>query len=300
MRFAVLGMGGVGGLIAGSLARGGDDVAAIVRPAALASYPATIEVSGPEATFTAPVRPVSSVAGPLDVLWIATKATQLEAALAEVRDASQIGAIVPLLNGVSHVDALRARFGAERVVAATITVESERVAPGRIALRSRFAIVGVTAADEQRLHPTLERLAQAGITTRTAPDETTLLWRKLVFLAPLALTTSAAAAPFGEVSGDPERRAELEACVGEACAVAVAAGAQVDAGETLAALLRLAAAQRSSMQKDVAAGFPPELDAIAGPILSGAETIGLAVPATRALVARVRASASTARNSRTL
>jgi 2-dehydropantoate 2-reductase len=130
MRFAVLGMGGVGGLIAGSLARGGDDVAAIVRPAALARYPSSIEVAGPEAVFSAPVRPVSSVAGPLDVLWIATKATQLEGALAEIRDASQIGAIVPLLNGIEHVAMLRARFGAERVVAATITVESERVAPG--------------------------------------------------------------------------------------------------------------------------------------------------------------------------
>src|ERR1700755_1925586 len=113
MRFAVLGMGGVGGLIAGSLARGGDDVAAVVRPAALARYATENEVDGPEATCTATVRPVSSVAGPLDVLWIATKATQLETALAEIRDASQIGALVPLLNGVGHVGALRARVGAE-------------------------------------------------------------------------------------------------------------------------------------------------------------------------------------------
>jgi 2-dehydropantoate 2-reductase len=82
----------------------------------------------------------------------------------------------------------------------------------------------------------------------------------------------------------------LEACAAEACAVASASGARVDPRETIAALLRLPHSQRSSMQKDVAAGFPPELDAIAGPILSGADALGIAAPATRALVARVRES----------
>ena len=292
MSHAVLGMGGVGGLIAGALARAGDDVAAVVRPAAQAHYPASLAVETPAGAFAAPVRAVTSVAGPLDVLWIAVKATQLDAALAAVGDARDIAAVVPLLNGIDHVAALRARFGAERVLPATIAVEAERVALGRIVQRSPFAIVTVTARDQPRLRRSLERLAQSGITSRALPDETTLLWSKLVFLAPMALTTSAAAAPFGEVIAAPEARARLEGCVAEACAVAVAEGAPLDAHKTLAVLLRLPPAQRSSMQKDIAAGLPPELDAIAGPILRGAERHGLDVPATRALVALVEKSAN--------
>src|SRR5436305_3410376 len=113
-----------------------------------------------------------------------------------------------------------------------------------------------------------------------------LLWSKLVFLAPMALTTSAAGAPFGDVIADPTARARLEACVAEACAVAVASGATaIEAGKTLSVLLRMPAAQRSSMQKDLEARLPPELDAIAGPILRGAERHGIDAPATRGLVA---------------
>ena len=75
----------------------------------------------------------------------------------------------------------------------------------------------------------------------------------------------------------------------ETCAVALAEGAQVDAGKVLAAVLKMPAEMRSSMQKDVEQGNPPELDAIAGPILRGAQRHGIDVPATRELATRVEA-----------
>src|SRR5260370_35669884 len=94
MSHAVLGMGGVGGLVAGALARAGQEVAAIVRPAALADYPASLAVETPAASFAAPVRAVAALAGPLEVLWIAVKATQLAAALAAAGGPPAIAAIV--------------------------------------------------------------------------------------------------------------------------------------------------------------------------------------------------------------
>src|SRR5438046_1399695 len=111
MRHAVLGMGGVGGLVAGALARAGDEVTAIVRAAALAQYPASIAIETPQASFAAPVRAVAALgdgAAAIDILWITVKATQLDEALAAVGDARAVATVVPLLNGVDHVAALRA------------------------------------------------------------------------------------------------------------------------------------------------------------------------------------------------
>jgi len=79
----------------------------------------------------------------------------------------------------------------------------------------------------------------------------------------------------------------LEECVKEACAVGVAEGAKVAPEPILATFRGLPDGFRSSMQKDVAAGRQPELDAIAGPVLRGGSEHGIDVPATRALVDRI-------------
>jgi 2-dehydropantoate 2-reductase len=114
-----------------------------------------------------------------------------------------------------------------------------------------------------------------------------MLWSKLCFLAPFALATTASGGSLGVVRSDAQWRARLEECVNEACAVAVAEGAKVAPDPILAALKGAPDGFRSSMQKDVAAGRPPELDAIAGPILRGSREHGIDVLATRALVDRI-------------
>jgi 2-dehydropantoate 2-reductase len=295
MRHAVLGMGGVGGFIAAALGRGGCDVTAVVRPEALADYPERVSLESALGTFSVPVARAAVVADAFDVLWIAVKATQLDAALASVRDVSRVGAIVPLLNGIAHVERLRAQLGAERVVPATIALEVERVAPARIVHRSPFAILSVTTDGEARLRESLAPLRALGATVRAVAGEATLMWSKLAFLAPLALTTTAAGEPIGSVVSRSEWRARLEACVAETCAVGAVAGARLDAAFVAGALVQLPPGLRSSMQKDVAAGQPPELDAIAGPIIEGAAAAGIDVPATRELVELVTSVIATRR-----
>jgi len=114
-----------------------------------------------------------------------------------------------------------------------------------------------------------------------------MLWSKLCFLAPFALATTASEGPLGVVRADVVRWASLEQCVNEACAVGVAEGAMVAPEPILTVLEGLPNGFRSSMQKDVAAGRMPELDAIAGPILRGSSEHGLEVSATRSLVEQV-------------
>jgi 2-dehydropantoate 2-reductase len=287
MHHGILGAGGVGGLIGAVLAHAGDTVTLIVRPQALAQYPRELSLESPFGSLTVPVLVAAGVDQPLDVLWVTVKATQLAAALESV-PAAGIGAIVPLLNGVDHVALLRRRFGHDTVVPATIAVESERVAPARIVHRSPFVRLNVATGGRARLEAPVEHCRRFGFDCKFIDDENTLLWSKLVFLAPIALSCTAAGGSIGIVVAEPARKQRLEASVREACAVAVACGASVAADPVIAGITGLPPLMRASMQKDVEAGRIPELDAIAGPILRGAQAHGLSVPATQELVAAVR------------
>jgi 2-dehydropantoate 2-reductase len=295
MRHAILGAGGVGGLMGAALAKSGEDVTMVVRAEALKDYPAELSLESPLGSFVVPVQRAAEVADPYDVLWITVKATQLDTALRSVVVKPEaIGAVVPLLNGIDHVALLRLRFGHDRVVPASIGVEAERIAPGKIVHRSKLARLNVSAIGESRLSSTLEKLNQFGFTCQFSADEMRILWTKLAFLSPYALTTTAAGMDAGEVRGDPVWRKRLETCLREACAVGTASGTPLDPEGFIQFLDKLDPGMRSSMQKDVAAGNPPELDAIAGPILRGAEKYGLQVPVTRELVEMIRGKSSAA------
>lgn len=286
LRHAILGAGGVGGLMGACLARSGAPVTMVLRQDSLAGYPENLQLESPFGNFSASVSHSVTVP-PADVLWIAVKALQLDGALAAFTKPESVRAIVPLLNGIDHLSMLRARYGAERVIAATIAVETERVAPGRIVHRSPFCRLNVSSVGRDLLGATLDALKKIGLECRFVDDEQTLMWGKIVFLAPIALATSAGAKPVGGVMSDPDLRAQWESCVREACAVAAAEGAKVDADVVIAATVKMPADMRSSMQKDVAQGNKPELDAIAGPILRGGRRHGIATPATGNLVAAV-------------
>lgn len=286
LRHAILGVGGVGGLIGACLAKSGAPVTVVVRPESLAQYPEQLRLESPFGNFSVPVSRAAEVP-PADVLWITVKATQLAAALASFIQPDSVRAIVPLLNGIDHLAALRAKYGDKKVIAATIAVETERVAPGHIVHRSPFARLNVSSAGRSLLGATLDEFQKMGFECRFIDDEPTLMWGKIVFLAPIALTTTAADRTTSAVIADPDWKRQLESCVREACAVALAERAKVDAESVIAGMMKMPPNMRSSMQKDVERGNAPELDAIAGPILRGAARHGLEVPTTKRLVAAV-------------
>ncbi len=258
----------------------------VVRPEALEQYPKQLRLESAFGNFTVEVA-VAAQVPPVDLLWLTVKATQLEPSLPALKNSDPVKAIVPLLNGIDHIALLRAKYGSDRVIPATIAVETERVAPGHIIHRSPFARLNVSSAGRALLGSTVDQLQQIGFACKFIDDEPTLMWGKLVFLAPFALTTTAANKTTGEVSSDPAWRKLLESCVREACTVAIAEGAKVAPDAILAGMMAMPGNMRSSMQKDVDHHKPPELDAIAGPILRGAPRHGIEVPATKRLVAAV-------------
>src|SRR5580704_5389120 len=286
MRHAILGAGGVGGLIGACLAHAGDSVTLVVRREAVAQYPRQLRLESAFGNFTVDVS-VAAEVPTVDALWITVKATQLDPALGALKNPDAVRAIVPLLNGIDHIALLRSRYGSGRVIPATIAVETERVSPGHIVHRSPFARLFVSSVGKDLLTSTLDDLQKIGFECRFIDDEPTLMWGKLVFLAPFALCTTAANKTVGEILSDPEWRSLGEACVREACAVGVAEGAKVDADAVIAGVMKMPGNMRSSMQKDVEQHKTPELDAIAGPILRGGQRHGIEVPATRKLVAAV-------------
>jgi len=287
MKYAILGAGGVGGLVGACLARAGAFVTLVVRREALAHYPEKLRLESVFGNFEAQVA-VAEEVPPVDVLWITVKATQLQSALTVFRNPDSVRGIVPLLNGIDHLALLRDKYGSGRVLPATIAVETERVSPGHIVQRSPFARLSVLSTGSELLAGTLDQLQQLGFECRFIDDEPTLMWGKLVFLAPFALSTTAADKTVGEILGDPQWRSLGEACVREACAVAVAEGARVSAEKVLSSVTVMPAGMRSSMQKDVERHRAPELDAIAGPILRGAQRHGIEVPVTKKLLAMVQ------------
>jgi 2-dehydropantoate 2-reductase len=290
-RFAVLGPGGIGGLLAGVLARQGHQVVCLAGDATaahLAEHGLRVR-STVFGDFEVGVRAATRLDEPVDACIVAVKAYQLQDALERVEpEALGEGLVVPFLNGVEHAQVLRGRYPAAQVVPASIAVEAFKAGPGQIEQRGPFTIVELAAEDgtRERVEALAGMLAKEGAQVRVREDGDVLLWDKLVPLGPLALVTTHEDAPAGVAR--ERRRADLAGAVGEAAAVARANGSGIDADAVLARLDMLPAGMRTSMQRDAEAGRPIEVEAIGGTVLRAAERAGISVPVTTRLVADLR------------
>ena len=287
MSIAVLGPGGVGGFVAGALARAGEPVTVVAREetAARIARDGLRVQSIRLGEFVVHPPAVAVLEAPAEVLVVAVKAPALAAALERIQ--AEPGLVIPLLNGVEHVAALRERFGADRVAAASIRIAAERVVPGHILHSSPLYRIEL-APDRADVRAFAHRLRAAEIPTAVRERDADVLWAKLSRLNALALTTAASGRSIGEVLTHPRWRLLLEGAVDETAAVATAEGADVDPHAVLAELGELAPDQTSSLARDVAAGGEHELDAIGGAVLRAAERHGIPAPAVTELVQAVR------------
>ena len=288
MKHAILGPGGIGGLLAAALGRAGLPVIMIVRPGAAAGFPHRIHLESQLlGEIETEVAVTERLTEPVDVLWVAVKAGQLEAALSQA-PAGLARLVIPLLNGVDHLEPLRERYGDTRVATGTIRVEAERAAPGRYRQAGPLLLVelaGPEAAAELHEHAD-DELVEAGVQARLVSDGRRALWAKLSMLGPFALVSTASQLSLGEIAEQPEWRELIVAAMEEVRAVAGAQGIELEAPT---GMLNPTARMRTSMQKDAAAGRPLELDHIAGPILRGGREHGVPTPATEKLVGLIRA-----------
>jgi 2-dehydropantoate 2-reductase len=285
-RIAILGAGAVGGMLGALLASAGHDVTVLAsdRTSTAINNDGLVLRSTRygDRHVRVPARPW--LTAPVDLLFVAVKAPDLLAASTRVPgQLVREAAIVPLLNGVDHVPLLRAMFPDSTVVPMTVAVEATRLGPGVVEHLSPFADYAIAAGPRPAVVDPATLLVGAGLPVDTsAPDEATLLWRKLSFLAPFALLTTATREPIG-----PARLARpelLDALVDETAAAAALERAMIEPDAVRERLRSLPDGMRSSMLKDALTGSTLELDAIAGPTLRAAPG---GAPATRAVVAEI-------------
>ncbi len=296
MKIAVLGPGGVGGLLAGALERAGEEAIVVARES-------TAEVLAEDGLRVGSVtlgefierpRTTTKLQEPVNALVVATKAAGLEAALERI--AVEPPVVLPLLNGLDHIALLRERFAPETVLAGTIRVEADRPEPGMVVHTSPFLLVEMASRYESARAGMAELarvLSEAGVKARgewpiSERSEAQVMWSKLVRLNALACTTSAYDKLLGEIRSTPALRADLVGAIEESCAAGQAEGAEdVNPQKAVDELERAHETLGSSMQRDIAAGREPEVDAIPGSVLRAAKRHGLQCPTIERLVAMI-------------
>jgi 2-dehydropantoate 2-reductase len=232
MRILVLGAGAIGGYFGGRLVQAGGDVTFLVRERRAGQLRARgIVVKSPHGDFAVPARAVvrAGDAGPVDLVIVTCKSYDLDSAIESIAPA--VGAstcLLPLLNGVAHVDRLAAAFGAARVAAGACAIPATLAADGEIVHLGTFhsIVFGRLAATAADAEPKLEALrdlyAKTPVPVEIASDMMTALWEKFVGLATLAAMTCLMRAPIGDIVSTDDGEAlvaeAFEACLGTAAA----------------------------------------------------------------------------------
>lgn len=289
MRIAVFGSGAVGGYFGARLAQAGEEVTFIARGAhlqAIREHGLFVESGlGDFRIHPAQATDRPEEAGPADVVLVGVKAWQ-------VREATQgmaplIGPktfIVPLQNGVEAPEQLAAFWGAERVLGGLCRIISAVVQPGHIRHGGMEPYVAFGELDNRR-SARAERLqavfARAGVRAEVPPDIHVALWEKFLFIAPFAGLGAATRAPVGLLRSIPQTRQMLEGAINEAFAVGRARGVRLpdDApARTMALIDDMPAEGTTSMQRDIAAGRPSELDSLVGAVVRLGQEAGVDTP----------------------
>ncbi|MFT3913001.1 MAG: 2-dehydropantoate 2-reductase [Anaeromyxobacteraceae bacterium] len=308
MRIAIVGAGGVGGLLAGLLARSGVEVGLVVRGAGLAAIRAEgLRVDSTVASFTVPpdgfrggLADAPSGLAPADAVLLAVKAWQVEAVaptlapLLAPRRGAQGGFAVPLQNGVLSAGRLLAALPAGQVVGGLAHMLSWVEAPGRVKHVGAPPRVttGELGAGKDRPSSRLEALAgllrAAGAEAIVEADVERAAWEKFALVEPWGTVAAAARTPCGPLRAVPEARALLEAAVREVVAVGRARGVPVPDETVARVMARIDASPPDatvSMQRDLAAGLPSELEDQPGALVRLAREAGVPVPVHDALYA---------------
>ena len=284
LSIAILGSGGVGGFLAGILVKEGFCVTCITSDV-------SVEIIKQEGLrieskvfddFTVHPKVATKLESEPDILFVTTKATTLKNALDRV-DPCLVGntVVVPLLNGIEHMQALRSRY-CDRVVAATIgNFSASRVSPNHIIHTAPSAHVEMASDGDipkSRLQEISDMLAKVNITVDVLNTEADVLWRKLIRLNAIACTTSASDRPIGFIKSDKWWRRKLEGCVVEVVNVSYAEGVEMNSETVMAQIDRLPEGLTTSMQRDINDGNISEIDAIAGAVVRAGKRHGISCP----------------------
>lgn len=288
MRILMLGAGATGGYYGGRLAKAGRDVTFLVRPQRAEILAREgLKITSPLGDLeTAVATVVSAAAGPpFDAVIVSCKAYDLVPAIAAIRPAIGPDTLVlPLLNGMRHLDDLDAAFGKARVLGGTCHISVTLTDAGIVRHMSAFDALTLGARDaaqRQRAGVLHAVISGAGFDARFSDDAEGAMWDKWVLLATLAGMTCLMRASIGEIVATRGGAARISAMLDECCAVAAAydnAPAAAAVAMTRAVLTDPASGMTSSMLRDLLRGARIEADHIVGDLVARGAAAGVATP----------------------
>ena len=272
MTVAVLGPGAVGGVLTVGLMEAGIDVVCIARPATAAVIRSEgLSLRQGERVHTVRPEVVTELAEQVELLLVTVKAPALDEALERVEAAPRF--VVPLLNGIEHMQTLRERLPNTTVVGASIgRIEAWLERPGVVVQPTPSVVMTVASGAPVQL------LRRTGAEVRENGSAAEVLWEKLARQAPTAAATSVTQRPIGELRSDPEWRGRLRAAIEETCAVAAADGVTLSPDAEWEIIEAMPPLLTSSTARDIAAGVPSELDAITGAAVRAGRRLGVDTP----------------------
>ena len=300
MRVLVVGAGAIGGYFGGRLLQAGRDVTFLVRPkraAELAGAGLVIRSASGDVTLkNPPTVQADKLSDKFDVVLLSCKAFDLDDAIKSFAPA--IGpntSIIPLLNGMSHLDALDQKFGRERVlgglcaIAATLNEAREVV---QLAPMQSLNFGERDGKTSDRIRAIADVFNSGNFGATASEHIMQDMWEKWVFLASLAAATCLMRTSVGNIMASPGGKDFLLGMLDECSAVASAEG-HAPAGpffqRTRGLLTTEGSPMTASMFRDIKAGFPVEADHVIGDLIARADAAKVPVPKLRIAYTHLKA-----------
>jgi 2-dehydropantoate 2-reductase len=298
MKITVLGAGALGGYYGGWLAEAGADVTFLVRPARKAALDAAgLIIESAIGALKRPVRTVTTetVVPDADIVLLACKAYDLDEALAAVKPAmGPQTAILPILNGMSHIDRLIERFGANRVIGGLCKIQATLGADGRIIHMNDWNEIIFGELDgtmSERVVSLANLFPKPQARAQAVGDIRFQLWKKLVHLGTVATVTTLTRQALGEVNRSKDGPWLIESTLEAAALIAAAEGYAMPATfmEDYRKTFRSAgSAYKASMLRDMEKGNQAEGEHIIGYLRDRAAHHGIDAPVFRIAAANVQ------------
>jgi 2-dehydropantoate 2-reductase len=288
MRLLVIGAGSTGGYIGGRLALAGRDVTFLVRPGRADKLRQTgLRIVSPrgDASLQPQLVTAGNIDGPFDVVLLTVKGFQLEAAIEDMAPA--IGPetmILPVLNGMRHMDILGKRFSPRNLVGCALKVATVLGEDGRIIQLTPMQEI-VYGEWDGSISPRIEKLHEffsaSGFDARISPNIQRDMWEKWILLAGVGGITCLMRGTIGQIEAVPSGASFASQFLDEVVGVVRAAGTPPTDAFVASARQQVTAKASplaSSMYRDLQANRPVEVEQIIGDLWRLGQKAGIATP----------------------
>jgi 2-dehydropantoate 2-reductase len=290
MKVAVMGAGAVGCYYGGMLARAGHDVVLIARPRhveAIRRNGLLLETLAFRESVQLQAETEPAAVKGAELVLFCVKSTDTDLAASAIAPYLNAGTqLLSLQNGIDNVERLR-EHGPFRVAAAAVYVAAEMAGEGHVRHKGRGELLLARAvlSDVQ-----LDEFDKAGVPVLLTDNLAGTLWAKLIVNCACNAVSAITQQPYGVLWQSARIRQQMRDVVEECLQVASALQVNLpgDVWETVVRIMETMPEQRSSTAQDLAQGKKSEIEHLNGYVVRQAESLGLAVPVNRALLAQVR------------